>query len=411
VRQRFDALRAWLDVHPAAATALGVVILLAVAVIAYQIARKYLLRVIERVIRRTEGQWDDALLEAHVLSRAASTAPWLVIYFGEELIPHVPDRLDAVLTRAALALLVASSMLTLAAFLNAVNVVYSSYEIARDRPIKGYLQVAKLFVYILGSVLIVAVVLDKSPVGFLAGVGAMTAVLLLIFRDTILSLVASVQIASNDMVRIGDWIEMPKYGADGDVIDVALHTIKVQNFDKTITTIPTYKLIEDSFKNWRGMSESGGRRIKRSIFVDMSSVRFLSDEEIKRFSKYELLSGYIADKQEELADYNRERSGVLQGGARRMTNLGMFRRYLVEYLKQHPNIHSPDEMTLLVRQLQPGVAGIPLEIYAFAKDVRWVAYEDIQSDIFDHLLAVVSEFGLTVFQNPTGSDFRALAPH
>jgi miniconductance mechanosensitive channel len=288
--------------------------------------------------------------------------------------------------------------------------VYSSYEIAKDRPIKGYLQVAKLFVFIVGGVLTVASALDRSPVVFLAGVGAMTAVLLLIFRDTILSLVASIQIASNDMVRIGDWIEMPKYGADGDVIDVALHTVKVQNWDKTITTIPTYKLIEDSFKNWRGMSESGGRRIKRSIFIDMTSVRFLSDEDVEHFASYELLARYVRDKREELSEYNRDRADVLQNNARRMTNLGTFRRYLVEYLKQNPNIHAPDEMTLLVRQLQPGPEGIPIQIYAFAKDVRWVQFEDIQSDVFDHVLAVLPKFGLRIFQNPTGNDFRQLVP-
>jgi len=395
VTERIDAFRAWLGQHPVAETSVGIVILLLVAMVAFVAVRRYLLRAVEKLIRRTKGKWDDALIEAQVLQHAALMAPWLVIYYGEIFVPNVPESLDALLVRVALVLMALSTTLTLSSFLTAVNVVYSRYEISKDRPIKGYLQVAKLFVFIVGGVLMISAAFDKSPLGFLAGIGAATAVLLLIFRDTILSLVASVQIASNDMVRIGDWIEMPKYGADGDVVDVALHTIKVQNWDKTITTIPTYKLIEDSFKNWRGMSESGGRRIKRSIFVDMSSVRFLDDREVDRFSKYELLTGYIADKRKELDEHNKGRSDVLENNARRLTNLGTFRRYLVEYL--------------LVRQLEPGPQGIPIEVYAFARDTRWVQFEDIQSDIFDHILSVVPEFGLRIFQNPTGRDFGKLS--
>jgi miniconductance mechanosensitive channel len=409
VTERIDAFRAWLSQHPVAETSAGIVVLLLVAVVAFVVVRRYLLRAVEKLIRRTRFKWDDALIEAEVLQHAALMAPWLVIYYGEIFVPNVPESLDALLVRVALVLLALSATLTISSFLTAVNVVYARHEIAKDRPIKGYLQVAKLFVFIVGGVLMVSAAFDKSPFVFLAGVGAATAVLLLIFRDTILSLVASVQIASNDMIRIGDWIEMPKYGADGDVVDVALHTVKVQNWDKTITTIPTYKLIEDSFKNWRGMSESGGRRIKRSIFVDMSSVRFLEAPEVERFSKYELLTRYVADKRKELEEHNKGRSGVLENNARRLTNLGTFRRYLVEYLKQHPSIHSPDEMTLLVRQLEPGPQGIPIEVYAFARDTRWVQFEDIQSDIFDHILSIVPEFGLRIFQNPTGSDFGKLA--
>jgi miniconductance mechanosensitive channel len=409
VRERLDAFSAWLALHPTSATALGFVALLLSAAFSFFVVRRYLLRVVAKVIRKTEVKWDDALLESNGLRHAASMAPWLVIYFGEPLLPNVPARLDVFLERGTLVCLAISATLTLNSFLSAVNTVYSRFEIAKDRPIKGYVQVAKLFVFIFGGVVIVAVALDKSPLAFLAGVGAMTAVLLLIFRDTILSLVASVQIASNDMVRIGDWIEMPKYGADGDVIDVALHTVKVQNWDKTITTIPTYRLIEDSFKNWRGMSESGGRRIKRSVFIDMTSVRFLTGEELERFSRYALLSQYMTEKKAAIEAHNRGKGGGLENNARRLTNLGTFRRYLVEYLARHPSIHPRSEMTLLVRQRQPGPDGIPIEIYAFSKDTRWVQYEDIQSDIFDHVLSIVPDFGLRVFQNPTGSDFRAIA--
>jgi miniconductance mechanosensitive channel len=409
VPERLESWSHWLTQHPRTSTALGIGVLLLAAVLSYFVTHRYFLRLITRIVRKTEFKWDDALLESNVMRHAASTAPWLVIYFGEPLVPNVPAKLHTFLARGAMVLLVASATLMLNSFLTAINTVYARHPIAKDRPIKGYLQVVKLFVFALGGVSIVAVAFNKSPLGFLAGVGAATAVLLLIFRDTILSLVASIQIASNDMVRIGDWIEMPKYGADGDVIDVALHTIKVQNWDKTITTIPTYKLIEDSFKNWRGMSESGGRRIKRSLFVDMTSVRFLSDEEVDRFGRYELLSEYIKDKKAAIAEHNQGKVGVLENDARRLTNLGTFRHYLLEYLERNPNIHPASEMTLLVRQLQPGPDGIPIEIYAFSKDTRWARYEDIQSDIMDHVLAVVPDFGLRVFQNPTGKDLQALS--
>jgi miniconductance mechanosensitive channel len=233
-------------------------------------------------------------------------------------------------------------------------------------------------------------------------------VILLIFRDTILSFVASIQIAMNDMVRIGDWIEMPKFGADGDVVDIALHTVKVQNWDKTITTIPTHALIADSFKNWRGMSEAGGRRIKRAINVDMSSVRFLEPAEIERLGRWELLADYIAGKTESIRAYNDGRSlppDVLPH-VRRLTNLGTFRAYVVEYLRAHPDTHKG--LTLMVRQLDPTAHGLPLQVYVFTSDTAWIAYEGIQSDIFEHLLAVLPEFGLRVFQQPTGADVQAL---
>jgi miniconductance mechanosensitive channel len=406
--ERLGAFTRWLDTYPLAATTTGLFVLAAVAWLSFVISRRYLLRVGEKVIRTTKGTWDDALLEAHVLWRAASLAPGLVLYYGARLVPHIPPSVDILIERIALISIVFSTVLTISAFFNAVHTIYISYEVAKGRPIKGYIQVVKLFVYIFGVVLAIAVALDKSPAAFLTGIGAMTAILLLIFRDTILSLVASVQIASNDMVRIGDWIEMPKYGADGAVIDVALHTIKVQNWDKTITTIPTYKVIEDSFRNWRGMSESGGRRIMRSIFLDMTSVRFLTDAEVDRFASYKLISGYIENKRAELAEHNKGRKGLLEGNARRMTNVGTFRAYLIEYLRQHPDIHDETKMTLLVRQLQPQPEGLPIQIYAFAKETRWVQFEAIQSDIFDHILAVIPQFGLRVFQKPSGADVRRL---
>ena len=256
-------------------------------------------------------------------------------------------------------------------------------------------------------VLIVAVLIERSPVLLLSGLGAMTAVLILVFKDTILSLVASVQLTSLDMIRVGDWIEMPSCNADGDVVDIALHTVKVQNWDKTITTIPTLKLISESFKNWRGMSLSGGRRIKRNLHIDLSSIRFLTDAEIERFRQFKLLEDYIARKEKELADYNDAVGESDNANLRRLTNVGTFRAYVFNYLKHHPKIH--DEMTLLVRQLQPSPQGLPLEIYAFTNITDWSIYEDIQSDIFDHLMAIIGEFGLRTYQQPSGEDIVALS--
>jgi miniconductance mechanosensitive channel len=254
--------------------------------------------------------------------------------------------------------------------------------------------------------------MDKSPWVFLSGLGAMAAVLLLVFRDTILGLVASLQLTGNDMVHVGDWIEMPQYGADGDVIDVALHTVKVQNWDKTITTVPTHKLIAESFKNWRGMSASGGRRIKRALYVDKNSIRFLTDAELERFKQFALLKGYIATKEQELAEYNAGLDYVTDAGVnqRRLTNVGTFRAYIVNYLRHHPKIHH-EGMTLLVRQLPPGPEGLPIEVYCFTTTTAWVEYEDIQADIFDHLLAVAYEFGLRLYQKPAGADLAALGTH
>ncbi len=242
----------------------------------------------------------------------------------------------------------------------------------------------------------------------MSGVGAMTAVLLLVFKDTILSLVASVQLTSLDMVRVGDWIEMPQYNADGDVVDVALHTVRVQNWDKTVTTIPTHKLISDSFRNWRAMSESGGRRIKRALHLDVSSIRFLTPAEVERFKGFALLADYIEGKEKELADYNAGLPGKTdaQVNLRRLTNVGTFRAYVFNYLKHHPKVHQ--HMTLLVRQLQPGPTGLPIEVYAFSNDTAWAVYEGVQADIFDHLLAIVPEFGLSVFQQPSGRDLQNL---
>ena len=382
--------------------------LLVVAVVAYGIARLWLVRLIRRLVERTETRWDDAFVNNAVFLRLAWFAPALVVIYGLEFI-DLHGSFELIAQRAAVAVMIVVGSLSVGAFLSAANEIYVQEPENAHRPIKGYLQVVKIILYVLAGVSIVSVLLDKSPWIFVSGIGAMSAVLLLIFKDTILSLVASVQLTSNDMVHVGDWIEMPKYGADGDVIDVALHTVKVQNWDKTITTVPTHALIADSFKNWRGMSRSGGRRIKRSLFVDVSTVRFLEPQEVEGLGRWGLLRDYVAAKTSEIHAYNAQpgRDPAIAADVRRLTNVGTLRAYILAYLRAHPKIH--DGMTLLVRQLQPGPEGLPIEIYCFTNDTDWEVYEGIQADLFDHIFAIVREFDLRAFQNPTGADLAAIA--
>ena len=382
------------------ATALGLVAV--AAVVADIVTKQILLTTIGRMVRGTQFMWDDVLHEYQVFARLAHLAPAATVYYGVRVLPNLPAPLAAALGQAASAAMVLVALLSAGAFLSAAGAILQSLPRMEHRPVKGYVQIAKLVLYLLGGIIVVATLIDQSPLVFLSGIGAMTAVLLLIFRDTILSFVASLQLASYDLVRVGDWIEVPQFGADGDVVDIALHTIKVQNWDKTITTIPTHKLIEGSFKNWRGMSESGGRRIKRAISLDMSSVRFLNPDEVSAFEQVGTLTEYIRTKRSELAEAAKVGGHLVD--QRRLTNIGTFRAYVVRYLQRHPKIHRG--MTLLVRQLAPTPDGLPLEIYAFSNDTDWGAYENLQGDIFDHLLAVLPEFDLRVFQHPSGRDIE-----
>lgn len=374
---------------------------------------------VRRLASRTRSTWDDRLIERKVFARMAHVVPALVIYagIGPALglagvdVAGADAGAATVLWTAArricLTFVVFVAARAFKGFLDAVNDIYNdSYAQAKSRPVKGYLQVLSLVAYLAAAIVAAAVLAGRSPVVFLSGLGALTAVLMLVFKDTILSLAASVQIMSNDMVRIGDWVSMPQANADGDVVDVALHTVKVQNWDKTISTIPTHKFISESFKNWRGMSESGGRRIKRSLRIDMSSVRFLTEHELAALSRREVLRDYMRNKQSELDHHNAGRGGAdpeTEPELRRLTNLGTFRAYVHRYLEAHPATHK--DMTLLVRQLAPGPEGVPIEIYCFSNDTAWANYEAFQADVFDHLIAVLPEFGLKVFQRPTGQDF------
>jgi miniconductance mechanosensitive channel len=349
------------------------------------------------------------VIDAKLFVRLAHLAPAVVVSIGVRLIPDLDESLATVISRLAASSIVLVIALSISAFLNAINEIYSGLEVYRSRPIKGYVQLLKLVLGVVATAVIVATLFDKSPLIFLSGLGAMTAVIILVFKDTILSLVASVQLTTNDMIRVGDWIEMPQHQADGDVIDIALHKVSVQNWDKTITSIPTHKFIEDSFRNWRGMSESGGRRIKRSIYIDMNTIRFLEPAEVERFSHFLLLRDYIANKREDVAKYNVAEGGneEINANIRRLTNVGTWRAYVLQYLRANPLIR--DDMTLLVRQLDPTPQGLPIEIYCFSKVIEWDRYEDIQSDIIDHLLAIAPDFGLRAYQSPSGHDIAGLA--
>mgnify|MGYP001965013295 FL=1 len=392
-----------------ARTSVSILIALA-ALIAHRLARGPVLRTINSLIRHTNTHWDDALIERGVLHRLAHLVPGLVIYRLAPLALVGHARLQEIVDTGVQVYLVLTSMLVIDALMSTTVDIYRSTETSREISIKGLIQFLKVILYFLCGVFVVSVLLGKSPFYLLSGLTALTAVLLLIFRDAILGLVAGIQLSVNRMVARGDWIEMPKYGADGDVLDVTLTTVKVQNWDKTITTIPTYSLISESFKNWRGMQDSGGRRIKRSVYIDISTVKFLDEQMIERFGKIQYITDHIERKKQELAEYNELNQVDLShlANGRRMTNVGTFRAYVEAYLKNHPQISQ--EMTFLIRQLAPTPKGLPIEIYVFCKDKVWANYEAIQGDIFDHILAIIPVFDLQAFQEPAGKDFRGLNP-
>ena len=367
---------------------------------------------IKRVLLRAAAPYLDRRSDTadRAVARLATVIPLLVVSRGIDLVPNLPPELVTVTVNVVRALIVLSVAMAISGALDYANELYARRPEARSRPIKGYIQVVKIAMYCGAAILMIAVLIEQSPLLLLSGLGAMAAVLLLVFKDTILSLVASVQLTSNDMLRVGDWIEMPSMDADGDVIDIALHTVKVQNFDKTITTIPTHKLIADSFRNWRGMSDSGGRRIKRALVLDQNSVRFLDEDEVAGLKRFRLLEKYLARKQDEIAEWNRHElaSDSDAINARRITNIGTLRAYVIAYLQSHPRI-AGEGFTLMVRQLPPSPQGLPLEIYCFANTIDWAEYEAIQADIFDHMLAILPEFGLRVYQQPSGLDLQGLA--
>lgn len=401
----FDEL---LNVHPLVATGGALVLLSLAALFANFVVKALLLRGLNKVLTYTAYGRDPELRRHGFIERLANVMPALVISAGIALVPHLPAFVVAVVQNVATAFIMLMVAMAISAFFNIIDTIYHRRPEARMKPIKGYVQVVKIAVYVIAALLMIATLVDRSPLILLSGLGAMAAVLILVFQDTLLSLVAGIQISSTDMVRVGDWIEMPGQNADGDVIEIALHTVKVQNFDRTITTVPIRKLVTDPFKNWRGMQESGGRRIKRSLYLDQTSVSFLSPEHQERLEEFGHLETYLKHKRDELAEWNAKLGARARvpANTRRSTNLGTFRAYVDNYLRNHPGVHKG--MTIMVRQLQPGPEGLPLEIYCFTNTVAWVQYEGIQADIFDHLIAILPEFGLRVFQNPSGNDLRAM---
>ena len=366
------------------------------AILSYFIVKKILVRVINTFLRKTKNKLDDILIDSKVFNQLAFIAPALVIIYSKDII-NIPPEITQIIS-AYIGLNITFVIIKL---FTVVNSVYNTFEIASTRPIKGYIQLFQVIIGFLGVVASVYIAMGKSPLGFISGLGAMTAILMLIFRETILSFIAGMQIMFNDLIHKGDWIEVPRFGADGDVIDIALYNVTVQNFDKTVVSIPTSKLLDGSFKNWRGMKEAGGRRIKRSINIDQTSIKFLNSSEIENFRGIKLISEYIDSKLQEDIDPN-----GADINKRKLTNRGTFRAYVVSYLKNHKDIR--DDMTLLVRQLPPSPDGLPIEIYVFTETTDWGLYEGIQADIFDHLLAAVNDFDLKVFQHPAGSDLNKL---
>ena len=393
------------ELAPWVQTAVWLLLLGAAALVVNYILKSVILKTLAPYLdQRT--QTDD-----QAAGWAATIIPLLIVARGIELVPNLTDGVRILVSHTAEAMIVVSVAMAIVRSLAYANELYDRLPTSKNKPIKGFVQVAKILVLCGAAIIVISVLIDESPLLLLSGLGAITAVLLLVFKDTILSFVASVQLSTNDMLRIGDWITMPSMDADGDVIDISLHTVKVQNFDKTITAIPMHRLVTDSYQNWRGMAESGGRRIKRSVLIDQNTIRFLSEDEVAGLAKFRILKDYLADKSEEIAQWNAQELAGEDApvNARRLTNIGTLRAYMHAYLSWHPEIG--DSFTLLVRQKAPGSQGLPIEIYCFTTTTNWGEYERIQADIFDHLLAIISEFDLSLFQEPTGRDIReALEP-
>lgn len=390
-------------------TAFGLLFALALLLYALDyIMRHVFYSALNKIARRTSTKWDDYLLENKVHERLSRT---ILVLLTRQLLPVIflefPILTAAIVKFLDLLILVMIYQLA-NGLLKTCRDIFRTSNAFKDKPIDSYLQVVQIFLIFVIGTLAVSLLTGNSPWSFLVSLGAASAILMLVFKDTILGFVASIQVSANDSVRVGDWIEMPKYGVDGDVLQINLNNVKIQNWDKTIVTIPTYTLLSDSFKNYRGMQETGGRRIKRALNIKMSSIRYLSEDEITALKKIRLLAPYIERREQEIADYNKtwntDTSSPVNG--RRMTNIGLFRAYVLAYAKHHPNIHQ--ELTLLVRQLAPSEYGIPLELYMFTKGTQWVYFEDTMADIFDHLLAAIKHFHLQVFELPASDDLRLL---
>lgn len=382
-----------------------------ISVLSDLITKKILLVSIEKVAKKSKTQWDDFLIESKFFHRLSHLVPAIILYFTIGIVLEQHEWIHHLGLRLIQVVMIFVGATALSSLLNSLHSIYQTFPYAKNVSIRSYLQLARIFIYSIAGILILSILFDKSPVAFLTGMGAMAAVIMLVFKDTILGFVASIQLSANRMVHIGDWISMPSRGADGDVFEITLNTVKVRNWDKTISTIPTYALVSESFVNWRGMVESGGRRIMRSIYLDMKSIRFCSQEMLERYKKIGLVHNHLEQKTAEIdaerAVQNLDPDDLLNG--RRMTNLGVFRKYCEEYIDKHPKTYGRDsQFIVMIRHLQPTEKGLPLEIYCFTNDNNWVAYEGIQADIFDHLLAMVPAFDLRIFQYPSSHDIAGL---
>ncbi len=409
----YEIISEWLQklhIAPSLAHLLGLLgaslYLFIIAWLANFVAKRLITYVIHPIIGKTSIQWDDLLVQHNVIVRFSHIVPVAIIHFFAPTLFNGLTGIINVFHVIVNTYLIVIILLVIDGILNFTRAVWERSTIGKQYPAKSFIQAAKLLINLIGFIFILSAVLGKSPLVFFSGLGAVTAILLLIFKDAILGLVAGFQLSVNNMVMVGDWIEMPARGADGDVIDVSLTTVKVQNWDKTITTIPTYALITDSFKNWRGMSDAGGRRIKRPLYIDMRTIQFADEAMLERFKRIRLLRPYLEAKLDEIRMHNdgigEDLTELING--RRLTNVGTFRAYCVAYLRNHPKARQ--DMTLIVRQLAPGPQGLPIEIYVFSNDTAWARYEDIQGDIFDHLLSVLPEFGLSAYQAPSGADLE-----
>jgi len=392
------------------ATAVGIGVILLISSLSYYVAKYQVLGLMNKVIINSKNTWDDALMEHGVLSRMALLLPFVLMLFLTPLILETTSIASTLLILLSKVLLTFQISRCISALLNVSRSIYKESAKQRFLPLSAIIQIIKLALYLVTSIIIVSLIIDRSPVYLLSGLGALTAVLLLVFQDTIKGLVASIQISANRMVVAGDWVELPKYGADGDVLEIGLSTVKIENFDKTITTVPTYALISDSFKNWRNMYHTGARRIKRTVIIDIASIDFCSAEKINQLTNAYLLQDYLSDKKQELAlsEEDNNSDEIAQSftslNSRQLTNIGTFRAYITKYLQQ--NSHIRDDLTCMVRQLTATQTGLPLEIYCFANTTDWSAYETIQADIFDHLFAIAPQFDLRVFQHPSGHDWQ-----
>ena len=407
----YNLLTDWGLIHETNSYLDNIILLLLIIAVTTAIdytSRYIVLGMFKRLAQKTKNTLDDLIIERKIINKMMHIIPALLVYI---LLPfaftaeETPQILTA-LQKLCQLYIIAVSLRFINASLNVIHEIYNKKESFKNKPLKGFIQIFQVTAFFIAIILIISILINKSPVSLFAGLGASAAILMLVFKDTLLGFVAGIQLSANDMLRAGDWITMEKYGANGTVIEVTLNAVKIRNFDNTVTTIPPYALVSDAFQNWRGMSESGGRRIKRSINIDMNSVCFCTPEMLEKFRTISLITDYIDGKETELDEYNKEHhiDSSIPVNGRRQTNLGVFRAYLLRYLRSLPQINK--ELVCMVRHLQPTETGIPIELYCFSSNKVWVEYENIQADIFDHLLAAIPEFGLRVFQNISGADIR-----